>query len=356
MTRASDVRSVATHAVEAHGLVKRFGETEALRGVDLTVERATVLGLLGPNGAGKTTAVRILTTLLSPDAGTAFIDGIDVVKDPRRARARIGLTGQYAAVDERLTGFENLEHVARLFRQPRREARDRARELLEHFDLTAAADRGAGTYSGGMRRRLDIAMSLIGRPSVLFLDEPTTGLDPRSRIAMWDLIDELVGAGMTTLLTTQYLEEADRLAHDIAVIDHGVVIERGSPEELKRRVGGEQLEVVVSRPADAGAARAALAGFSVGEIHVGSDERHVIVPVRDVRGVVPLAVRCLDDARIEVDDVGVRHSTLDDVFFALTGHAAEETLDVADRDGADGADRDRAGGGRADRGEEITTP
>ena len=238
-------------AVEAVGLVKRFGTTEALRGVDLSVDRATVVGLLGPNGAGKTTAVRILTTLLKPDAGQAFIDGIDVVKNPRRARARIGLTGQYAAVDERLTGFENLEHVGRLFHQSRREARARAGELLERFDLSAAADRVASTYSGGMRRRLDIAMSLIGRPSVLFLDEPTTGLDPRSRNATWDLIDELVGSGMTTLLTTQYLEEADRLAHEIAVIDHGEVIERGTPGELKRRVGGEQIEVVVSHATDA---------------------------------------------------------------------------------------------------------
>src|SRR3979411_2004732 len=207
-------------AVRVEGLRKRFGTVKALDGVSFEVPRGTVLGLLGPNGAGKTTAVRILTTLLRPDEGRAFIDGIDVVADPRRARARIGLTGQYAAVDERLTGFENLEHVGRLFHQTRHDARGRAAELLERFDLTGAGERAASTYSGGMRRRLDIAMSLIGRPSVLFLDEPTTGLDPRSRNAMWDLIDELVAGGMTTLLTTQYLEEADRLAHDIAVIDH----------------------------------------------------------------------------------------------------------------------------------------
>ncbi|HEX4775470.1 MAG TPA: ATP-binding cassette domain-containing protein, partial [Acidimicrobiia bacterium] len=265
------------HAVEAHGLVKRFGSTQALCGVDLTVERATVLGVLGPNGAGKTTAVRILTTLLKPDAGSAFIDGIDVVREPRRARARIGLTGQYAAVDERLTGYENLEHVARLFHQRGPEARRRASELIERFDLAFAARRVVKTYSGGMRRRLDIAMSLVGRPSVLFLDEPTTGLDPRSRNTMWDLIDELVRSGMTTLLTTQYLEEADRLADEIAVIDHGTVIERGTAAELKRRVGGDQIEVVVTDPATVHDAIARLAEFSVGEAHVDGDGRHVLV-------------------------------------------------------------------------------
>jgi ABC-2 type transport system ATP-binding protein len=319
-------------AVEATGLFKRFGSTEALRGVDLVVERASVLGVLGPNGAGKTTAVRILTTLLKPDQGRAVIDGIDVLKHPRRARARIGLTGQYAAVDERLTGFENLEHVGRLFHQGRGEARRRAGELLERFDLHDAADRVASTYSGGMRRRLDIAMSLIGRPSVLFLDEPTTGLDPRSRNTMWDLIDELVVGGMTTLLTTQYLDEADRLAHEIAVIDHGRVIERGTPVELKRRVGGEQIEVVVHDPADAARSIAALASFACGDAHVADTGRRVVIPVRDVRGLVPRVVRELDAAGIEVEDVGVRHSTLDDVFFALTGHPAEPG--VAD-DGAE---------------------
>jgi ABC-2 type transport system ATP-binding protein len=315
------------HAVEAHGLVKRFGSTQALCGVDLTVERATVLGVLGPNGAGKTTAVRILTTLLEPDAGSAFIDGIDVVREPRRARARIGLTGQYAAVDERLTGYENLEHVARLFHQRGPEARRRASELIERFDLAFAARRVVKTYSGGMRRRLDIAMSLVGRPSVLFLDEPTTGLDPRSRNTMWDLIDELVRSGMTTLLTTQYLEEADRLADQIAVIDHGAVIERGTAAELKRRVGGDQIEVVVSDPARVHDAIARLAEFSVGEAHVDGDGRHVFVPVHDVRGLVPRVVRVLDETGIDVQDVGVRHSTLDDVFFALTGHGAEEEKD-----------------------------
>jgi ABC-2 type transport system ATP-binding protein len=305
----------------AEGLVKRFGATEALRGIDLSVERATVLGVLGPNGAGKTTAVRILTTLLRPDAGRAVIDGVDVIADPRRARARIGLTGQDAAVDERLTGFENLEHVGRLFHQRRAEARRRAAELLERFDLTEAADRAASTYSGGMRRRLDIAMSLIGQPSVLFLDEPTTGLDPRSRIAMWDLIEELVAAGTTMLLTTQYLEEADRLAHEIAVIDHGRVIERGTPGELKQRVGGEQIVVLAERAVDAPGILQGLAPFACGDAHTEDGGRRVVVPVHEVRGVVPQAVRRLDELGIGVEDIGVRHSSLDDVFFALTGRA-----------------------------------
>jgi len=325
LTRAPD----SMPAVRAEGLVKRFGATEALRGVDLTVERATVLGVLGPNGAGKTTAVRILTTLLRPDAGRALIDGIDVVAEPRRARARIGLTGQYAAVDERLTGFENLEHVGRLFHQHRRDARRRAGELLERFDLTDAADRAASTFSGGMRRRLDIAMSLIGRPSVLFLDEPTTGLDPRSRLAMWDVIDELVAGGTTTLLTTQYLEEADRLAHDIAVIDHGQVIERGTPAELKRRVGGEQIVVLASSASDAPRVVDGLAHFACGDAHVEDGGRRVVVPVQQVDGIVPLAVRRLDELGVAIEDVGVRHSSLDDVFFALTGRGLEPDDDAA---------------------------
>ena len=342
MTMRAAATSNDGPAVEATGLVKRFGEVQALRGVDLAVERATVLGVLGPNGAGKTTAVRILTTLLKPDEGRARIDGIDVVAQPQLARTRIGLTGQYAAVDERLTGAENLVHVGRLFHQGKRNAQDRAYELLERFELTGAADRAASTYSGGMRRRLDLAMSLIGRPSVLFLDEPTTGLDPRSRLAMWDLIDELVQSGMTTLLTTQYLEEADRLAHQIAVIDHGVVIERGTPDELKRRVGGEQIEVVVTRPEDARAAIDALADFACGESHVERDDRRVVIPVQTVHGIVPHAVRRLDDAGIDVEDVGVRQSTLDDVFFALTGHRAEADDDAEAAEAADERERKSA--------------
>ncbi len=233
-------------AVFAEGLTKRFGDTQALAGVDLHVERAKVVGLLGPNGAGKTTAVRIFTTLIKPDSGRAFIDGIDVVAEPRRAKARIGLTGQYAAVDERLTGAENIEHVGRLYHMSIAESRRRGRELLERFDLVEAADRIVKGYSGGMRRRLDIAMSLIARPSVLFLDEPTTGLDPRSRLGVWDLIEELVAGGTTTVLTTQYLDEADRLADEITVIDHGRVIARGTADELKTEVGGDRLEIVLT--------------------------------------------------------------------------------------------------------------
>jgi ABC-2 type transport system ATP-binding protein len=311
-------------AVVAEGLTKRFGETQALRGVDLQIERATVLGVLGPNGAGKTTAVRILTTLIKPDSGRALIDGIDVVRDPRRARARIGLTGQYAAVDERLTGLENLEHVGRLFHLRTAEARKRAGELLERFDLVDAGGRTVGTYSGGMRRRLDIAMSLIARPSVLFLDEPTTGLDPRSRLAMWDLIEELGEGGTTTLLTTQYLDEADRLADEIAVIDRGVVIATGTADELKRQIGGERVEVTVVDRADLGRVRDLLAGRACGELVVDDDARTVTVPVDDVTGLVPEVVRQLDSARVAVDDVAVRHATLDDVFLALTGHGAED--------------------------------
>jgi ABC-2 type transport system ATP-binding protein len=326
-------------AVVAEGLVKRFGRTEALRGVDFEVERAQVLGVLGPNGAGKTTAVRILTTLLKPDSGRACIDGVDVVREPRRARARIGLTGQYAAVDERLTGFENLEHVGRLFHMPVPEARARARELLERFSLEDAGGRVVGGYSGGMRRRLDIAMSLIARPSVLFLDEPTTGLDPRSRIEVWDLIEELVRGGTTTLLTTQYLDEADRLADQIVVIDRGLVIARGTSDELKRQTGGDMVEVLLEDPADAPAVIEMLRCHACGEPHLEGDDRTVILPVPDVTGMVPQAVRDLDERGISVRDVTARRSTLDDVFFSLTGHTAEE---VADDDGDGGAPTDDA--------------
>jgi ABC-2 type transport system ATP-binding protein len=310
--------------VVAEGLVKRFGKTEALRGVDLDIARGRVLGVLGPNGAGKTTAVRILTTLLKPDAGRALIDGIDVVQEPRRARARIGLTGQYAAVDERLTGFENLEHVGRLFHLGVPESKRRARELLERFSLDYAGDRVVKGYSGGMRRRLDIAASLIARPAVLFLDEPTTGLDPRSRLDVWDLIEELVQSGTTTLLTTQYLDEADRLADEIAVIDRGLVIARGTSDELKRQTGGDQIEVVLEDPDDAPQVIAQLAVWACADCHSERDGQSVVVPVTDVRGLVPEVVRLLDRSDITVRDVGVRRSTLDDVFFTLTGHTAEE--------------------------------
>jgi ABC-2 type transport system ATP-binding protein len=337
-------------AVLADGLVKRFGETEALRGVDLEIERAMVLGVLGPNGAGKTTTVRILTTLLKPDAGRAILDGIDVVQEPRRARARIGLTGQYAAVDERLSGFENLEHVGRLFHLGTAVAKHRADELLGRFGLVEAGHRVVGSYSGGMRRRLDIAMSLIARPSVLFLDEPTTGLDPRSRQDVWDLIEELVCGGTTTLLTTQYLEEADRLADEIAVIDHGTVIARGTADQLKRQIGGDQIEVILEDPADAARVIELVACHTCGESHLhGGDRRTVVMPVTSLDGMVPKVVRDLDHAQIAVRDVGVRRSTLDDVFFALTGHAAEENGEAGEGGDADPS----AGAERADQAAEI---
>ena len=313
-------------AVVAEGLQKHFGDTHALRGVDFEIERATVLGVLGPNGAGKTTAVRILTTLLRPDAGRALIDGIDVVDEPRRARARIGLTGQYAAVDERLTGMENLQLVGRLFHMTGAEARRRSGALLERFSLDDAADRVVQGYSGGMRRRLDIAMSLIAEPSVLFLDEPTTGLDPRSRLEMWDVIDGLVADGTTLLLTTQYLDEAERLADEIVVIDRGSVIARGTASELKSQSGGDRVEVTVGTPADLERVPALLAPFAQPGVAETVDvaARTVTVPVATTQHIVPAVVRCLDDAGVEVLDVVVRRPTLDDVFLELTGHRAED--------------------------------
>ena len=323
--------------IEARGLVKHYGEVVALDGLDLTVPRGTVLGLLGPNGAGKTTAVRILTTLLEPDAGEAVVAGVDLRRDPEGVRRAIGLSGQYAAVDEHLTGFENLEMIGRLYRLGRRRARARARELLETFALTDAADRPVKGYSGGMRRRLDLAGALVAEPSVLFLDEPTTGLDPRSRTDMWDVIRTLLAAGTTLLLTTQYLEEADRLADEIVVIDQGRAIARGTADTLKAQVGGERLELVVARADEVPAAREVLVREAVGEVVVDAHTRTLTAPVSGGAPVLVATLRALDAVGVEVLDVGLRRPTLDDVFLALTGHVAEPEAVGPDGDGhADG--------------------
>ncbi len=309
--------------IRASGLVKRYGSVTALDGLDLTVPEGTILGLLGPNGAGKTTAVRILTTLLDADEGTAHVAGIDVRTDPQRVRERIGLSGQYAAVDEYLTGFENLDMIGRLYRLGRKRSRERARELLGRFDLTEAADRPVKTYSGGMRRRLDLAGSLVAAPQVLFLDEPTTGLDPRSRTDMWEVIRELVAGGTTLLLTTQYLEEADRLADDIVVIDHGRIIAQGTADQLKAKVGGERVELVVASDAELLPARQVLAGLSVGDVQVEQGSRRLVAPVSGGAGVLLEVLRQLDAAGVAILDVGLRRPTLDDVFLSLTGQPAE---------------------------------
>jgi ABC-2 type transport system ATP-binding protein len=314
-----------TDAIVVEGLVKRFGATTALDGVDLTVAEGSVLGLLGPNGAGKTTVVRILTTLLRADAGRVRVAGLDVVDDADAVRASIGLTGQYAAVDEYLTGLENLEMVGRLYRLGKREARARAGELLERFDLTGAADRPAKTYSGGMRRRLDIAASLIARPRILFLDEPTTGLDPRSRLGMWEFIADLADGGTTILLTTQYLEEADRLADRMVVVDRGRVIARGTADELKAQVGGQRLEFTVTTAAVLPDILVRLRGLAVDEPHVDEQARRLSLPVSGGAEVLAEALQRLDGYTADIFDVGLRRPDLDDVFLALTGHAAEET-------------------------------
>ncbi|MEU9034295.1 ATP-binding cassette domain-containing protein [Streptomyces sp. NPDC048352] len=310
-------------AIHAEGLVKTFGDVRALDGVDLDVPEGTVLGLLGPNGAGKTTTVRVLTTLLRPDSGRAVVAGIDVLKHPNEVRRSIGLSGQFAAVDEYLTGRENLQMVGRLYQMSAKAAKARAVELLERFDLADAADRTAKTYSGGMRRRLDLAAALVVRPPVMFMDEPTTGLDPRNRQALWDVIEELVAGGTTLLLTTQYLEEADRLAHDICVVDHGKVIARGTSDQLKAQTGGERVEVVVHEREHITTARAVLAGFGKGETTVEEHTRKLTVPVAGGAKLLAEVIRGLDSRGIEIDDIGLRRPTLDDVFISLTGHAAE---------------------------------
>jgi ABC-2 type transport system ATP-binding protein len=311
-------------AVVVEGVHKAYGDVQALAGVDLEVPSGTVLGLLGPNGAGKTTLVRILTTLLAPDAGRATVLGHDVERDAVRLRSVIGLAGQYAAVDEYLTGRENLIMVGRLYHLSHREAARRADEVLERFDLTEAAGRQVKTYSGGMRRRLDLGASLVGRPEVLFLDEPTTGLDPRGRLGLWELIGGLVQDGTTLLLTTQYLEEADRLAHAIAVIDRGRLIAEGTAAELKSRVGGDVLELTVEPAADAVAAAGALASIATGEAQIDADTGHLTVPVQAEPSPLPEAVRLLDGAGVTIVDLTLRRPTLDDVFLALTGRATEE--------------------------------
>ncbi|MGH3478253.1 MAG: ATP-binding cassette domain-containing protein [Pseudonocardiaceae bacterium] len=320
-----------THAIRAEGLVKRFGETTALDGVDLAVRAGTVLGLLGPNGAGKTTAVRVLATLLRPDAGHATVGGYDVVRDAHQVRQLIGLTGQYAAVDEALTGTENLQLIGRLLGMSRQGSKQRARELLARFGLADAAGRAARTYSGGMRRRLDLAASLVGQPQLLFLDEPTTGLDPRSRLDLWSLVRSLVADGVTVLLTTQYLDEADQLADEIAVIDGGRVIATGTPDELKAKTGSRSLAV---RPADQ--ADVATVISVVGQLTGVAPEvdgQLVTAPITDP-AVLPAVVRRLDNAGVVITELTLRNASLNEVFLSLTGHPAEESAKTEEPEGA----------------------
>jgi len=319
MTATPSPGSISDPMIEVSGVHKAFGETRALDGVDLQVPPASVLGLLGPNGAGKTTLVKVLATLLRPDAGWARVAGMDVVREPTGVRSVIGLAGQYAAVDEVLTGRENLEMVGRLYRLSAKEARLRADEALERLALTDAAGRSVRTYSGGMRRRLDLGASLVGRPRILILDEPTTGLDPRTRIELWEFIQQLVRDGTTVLLTTQYLEEADALAQSIVVIDHGRVIARGTADELKSQLGGDVLEVGVERAADMDKALAALAALGAEASHVDGEGRHLAIPTTAGASALVEAVRALDDAEVSIADLALRRPSLDDVFLSLTG-------------------------------------
>jgi ABC-2 type transport system ATP-binding protein len=338
-------------AIWVEGLTKSFGEVQALRGIDLAVPRGTVLGVLGPNGAGKTTAVRILTTLLQPDRGRALVEGRDVVRDAPAVRRLIGLSGQSAAIQEELTGRENLEIIGRLHHLSKQRARARAADLLERFDLVDAAGRTAKTYSGGMQRRLDLAASLVGDPKVLFLDEPTTGLDPRSRLGMWDIIRSLVEGGTTLLLTTQYLDEADELADQIVVIDHGLVIAAGTAEELKSRVGGDVLEFTVPDRSQISDAVTAVARVGEGEPHADKETGVVNVGVGG-RGSDALieAVRGLDAVGVRTQGLALRRPSLDDVFLALTGHAAEEEGQGAGAGKRGGRGRGRSGQGGRGRG------
>jgi len=325
-----------TDVIRASGLVKHYGQVKALDGLDLRVPEGTVLGLLGPNGAGKTTAVRILTTLLTPDDGIVEVAGIDVRANPEGVRKRIGLSGQYAAVDEHLTGLENLDMIGRLYRLGRQRSRTRAHQLLERFGLSDAGDRPVKTYSGGMRRRLDLAGALVAEPPVLFLDEPTTGLDPSGRRDMWDVIRDLVGRGTTLLLTTQYLEEADLLADNIVVIDHGRAIAEGTADQLKEQVGGERVELVVEHRSDLETAEAIMSELAVGEVVVDDHNHGLTAPVTGGANVLMQVLRRLDAAEISLLDVGLRRPTLDDVFLTLTGHVAEpdtpESKDAVDGD------------------------
>src|SRR5690242_4233434 len=313
-----------TPAIEAEGLVKNFGKTKALAGLDLTVPAGTVYGLLGPNGAGKTTAVRVFATLLRPDGGRARVLGRDVADEAAEVRRQIGLTGQYAALDEYLTGRANLIMIGQLSRLTAAAARRRADEMLERFSLTEAAGRAVKTYSGGMRRRLDLAASLIGYPSVLFLDEPTTGLDPNARAMTWEIVRELADSGTTLLLTTQYLDEADQLARRIAVIDGGAVIAEGTPDQLKSSVGGEHLDVALAAGADVEAAIVAVKPFATGGVQPDEDGRRLSVPVAAGEGLTTQVVRALDQAGVPVNDVTMQRASLDDVFLALTGHATSD--------------------------------